>query len=110
MKAINEYLSTKIKTSSYISNINDYCLLAMYDADKTIADEIRTDYEDVFLPNNANSNGSGFYLIPLKDAEQYIKHSGIVLYAIPDFCHNIEDVESAAEDGRLNEDELEEII
>ena len=46
----------------------------------------------------------------VKDAEQYIKHSGIVLYAIPDFCHNIEDVESAAEDGRLNEDELEEII
>lgn len=108
MQHLNEYLLGKNKKNAISYDIHkDYCILAMYSVDKNIADEIKNEFKDSWMPNNANSHSLDYYLVLVEDAKEYINCSGIVLYKIPDFCRSIEDVQSAAEDGRIDDDELE---
>lgn len=111
MKSIIEFLATRNVDKDSISkvNINEYCIAVVFG---DIAKEYEEMFDDAKFTNNANSNAdfSNYWLLPIDVAKKYEeKYGSIVLYQIPDFCHNVEDIKSAGKDGRLDVDELEQI-
>lgn len=108
MQHLNEYLLSKTKNNAESYNFpEEYCILVMYDVYKHIGDAIKNKFEYACVPNNVHSNGSDYYVIPIKDGEKYTNYFGVVLYKIPDCYSTIEDLELDLKDGRIEEDELE---